>query len=378
MHGVTQFSNQDLFRALLSDTMDLMSGFVLPIPIPRELIRVLYEKMKKNPVNKYLNKDYDQLIAYYKQDEDKLLSLSFNNETEFLPQLVVIDNTTEPLDVDRFRIKFNSTVFELDEGLRSTTKPAFESFIKGVKYSNEENLRLIKVEKQDNGYIFHTQPVYYKTYLHTNLLVDYEPKNKSSIRSIAHPDGQLEPLEESLLANHIGFNVLVFTPLGELIIPVRSKDVSYAPLELSASISGAVAAYDVSDGRPLQEHVIIREGLEELGLLRNEVVEDSIQFLGLTRELLRGGKPELFFAMETKLTYSEVVERWKQAKDKWENNKVIYFPFGDIARKPLLSEVDHKLFEDKTVDLFKQFGSNMSLPFVTNLALWLKLKRAGN
>src|SRR5690625_2946784 len=117
MHGVTQLSNQDLFRALLSDTMDLMSGFVLPIPIPRELIRVLYEKMKKNPVNKYLNKDYDQLIAYYKQDEDKLLSLSFNNETEFLPQLVVIDNKSEPFDVDRFCINFNSTVFALVEGL---------------------------------------------------------------------------------------------------------------------------------------------------------------------------------------------------------------------------------------------------------------------
>lgn len=77
----------------------------------------------------------------------------------------------------------------------------------------------------------------------------------------------------------------------------------YALMELAASISGAVTANDVADGRPIQEHVIIREGLEELGLMRNEIVDESIKFLGLTRELLRGGKPEIFFAMETKLSH---------------------------------------------------------------------------
>lgn len=110
---------------------------------------------------------------------------------------------------------------------------------------------------------------------------------------MVHPNGKLEPFEDSLLANHIGVNVLAFTSEGDLIIPVRSKEVSYAPLELAASISGAVTANDVADGRPIQEHVIIREGLEELGLMRNEIVDESIKFLGLTRELLRGGKPEI-------------------------------------------------------------------------------------
>lgn len=178
-----------------------------------------------------------------------------------------------------------------------------------------------------------------------------------------------------MLANHIGVNVLVFTPQGDLIIPVRSKKVSYAPLELAASISGAVTANDVSQGRPIQEHVIIREGLEELGIKRNEIIEESIQFLGLTRELLRGGKPEIFFVLQTKLSYYQIVERWKQAEDRWESTKLLKFSFGKFANQQPL-EKDRQEFEELMVSFFQEFGSNMSLPFITNIALWMKAKRS--
>lgn len=371
-------SSEDIKRALISDSLDFITSFALPIPIPTKLIGVLYEKMRKNPINRFLNIELDELIAYYHNEKDNLLKLTFNNKTEPLPQKLVLDNTEEQLNSKYFIFRFESSVFELEDQFRSKTSPAFNTMVKGVKYINNENLRLYKLEKENDTHIFHTQPVYYETYLHTNLLVDYKPKNREPIRTVVHPEGKLEPFEESLLANHIGVNVLVFTPEGDLIIPVRSKEVSYAPLELATSISGAVTANDVADGRPIQEHVIIREGLEELGLMRNEIVDESIKFLGLTRELLRGGKPEIFFAMQTKLSYQQIVERWKQAEDKWESSKLIYFPFGESIHKPLQEESDYKNFERKVVELFERYGSNMSLPFVTNLALWLKLKRAGN
>lgn len=374
---VDNLTNEDIFRALLSDSVDIMAGMVVPIPFPRELIRVIYERMRQSPVNKFINTDHGELLRYYDDNTIRYLELTFNNETEYLPQHLVIDNTIEQLSAEHFIFKFDSAVFELPEQFKDKTGHAFNTIVKNITYNNGENLRLSKLEKQNDTYIFHTQPVYYETYLHTNIVVDYEPKNKRTVRSIVHPEGKLERFDESQLANHIGINILIFTPQGHLIIPVRSRKVSYAPLELAASISGAVTATDVSDGRPIQEHAIVREGIEELGLKRNEIIEDSITFLGLTRELVRGGKPEIFFTMETVLSYDEIVTRWKRAEDKWESNKLIYFPFGVNITEPLSTEEDCATFERTIATIFKEYGSNMSLPLITNLALWMKMKRAG-
>lgn len=82
--------------------------------------------------------------------------------------------------------------------------------------------------------------------------------------------------------------------------------------------------------------------------------------------------------MKTKLTYDEIVERWKQAKDKWKNNKLIYFSFGSAIHKPLVIEDDYVGLEKKVAEMFNNYRSNISFPFSTNLALWMKMKRAGN
>src|SRR5258707_10399807 len=45
-----------------------------------------------------------------------------------------------------------------------------------------------------------------------------------------------------------------------------------------------------------------REGREELGLDYSDFREEKDIFLGITRDLLRGGKPEMFFATQIGVT----------------------------------------------------------------------------
>lgn len=368
------FTKDDLLNAIFDDSMSILSSF---LPIPKESIKWFYDRMKKNPINQFLKIDNEAIQHFYKNDSLNLLELQFNNEREYLPQHVVIDNTIDQLDVSRFVFKFNENVFELSEGIKDQAGEAFKTLTKSIGFTNGENLRLWKLEYHNGMYTFYTQPVYYKTYLHTNMVMDYAKKGNQTLREQVHKDGKLDSFEESKLANHLGFNVLLFTPAGYLVLPLRSKKVSYAPSEFGASISGAVSANDVSDGKLIDKLSIIREGIEELGLKRTDIVHESISFLGLTRELIRGGKPELFFSMETTLTRDEIMSRWTNAEDKWENKSLQFYDFSENVLQPFKEKNEFKEFQEQVNNMFNKLGSKMSLPFATNLALWIKLKMNG-
>jgi hypothetical protein len=333
--------------------------------------------MQKNPVNQYLNTNREKILDYYKIEERGHLDLYFNGETEKLPQYLEIDNATNHLDMSHFIFEFQDRVFELDSEIKDQTNVAFENLVKKINYTNEENLRLSGLDYKDGKCIFHTQPVYYKSYLHSNMVMDCDVSRQKTFREIIHKNGQVEKIEDSQLANHLGINILLFTPAGNLILPLRSKKVSYAPSEYSSSISGAVSAHDVSSGKPISQLAIIREGIEELGLRRTDILNESITFLGLTRELIRGGKPELFFSMQTTLTTKEVQERWSKAKDKWENKTLEFHRFDKFILNPLNSDDEQRDFQTQIDSLFNRYGAKMSLPLITNLALWIRFKRNG-
>lgn len=364
----------ELLKAIMNDSLNVINSY---FPVPSESILWLYSRMKKNPVNQYLDLNRGSIRNYYTDQENKKLNLYFNNETEVLPQYLEIDNTINHLDMSHFIFEFEESVFELPSGIKEHTQEAYKNLVKNLHYTNEENLRLRKLSIKNGVYTFHTQPVYYEDYLHSNMLMDYKVDSNKTLRGIIHKDGQLETLQESKLANHLGINILLFTPAGSLILPLRSKKVSYAPSEYSSSISGAVSAHDVSTGNKLSQLSILREGIEELGLKRTDILIESIKFLGLSRELIRGGKPELFFTINTKLTREEINNRWNNAKDKWENKTLEFYNFDEFILNPIITKKDQEDFQDYINKLFIKYGGKMSLPLMTNLSLWIKFKQNG-
>jgi len=92
---------------------------------------------------------------------------------------------------------------------------------------------------------------------------------------------------------------------GMLVAQRRSSFVANRPHTVSASVSGALDWSDLpqksESGAVLALSDLVRgafrESLEELG-----AEPEALRYLGLVREYLRGGKPELYFFARTSLS----------------------------------------------------------------------------
>lgn len=215
-------------------------------------------------------------------------------------------------------------------------------------------------------------------YIKTNLVLDwYSNHHKSTLRQQIHRDGALENLSKSPLANNFGVNVLIFTIDGSLILQQRSNSVLVRPNEFCPSASGTLTSIDVSTSAvTLADVFLMREATEELGIHHDN--DSSIITLGITRELIRGGEPEIFLIAQSTLSRTEILESKKSAKDRFESKQLHFFAFNNFALREKIDTTD-KIIEfiylfDKCID---EYGNYMSIPLWTALALWREARLNG-
>lgn len=164
------------------------------------------------------------------------------------------------------------------------------------------------------------QPVYYFKGLGTNLSLDIVGKKGRTLRELVHYSGQLDSLQDSIMANPIGINLLVISSDNQIILQHRQLNLAVRPGEACSSTSGTV---DKDDAHYRAYHPILRavyrEMFEEIGLEKHFL--GDIIFLGAVREFLRGGLPDFFFTAKAKLTEEEIINAAKfsgGAMDEWE------------------------------------------------------------
>jgi hypothetical protein len=246
----------------------------------------------------------------------------------------------------------------------------------GHHFHDSSTIRLNGICVQEGGVTLIVSKAHYLQYIATNYALDALLKERGwtrSLRDSIHPTDHLCMLEESLLANHIGIGTLVFTIDNYLVIPIRSKEnVGIWRQEISPSISGATNydddMYSVKSG-PVATWM--REGREELGIDNSDFIEESNIFLGLTRELLRGGKPEMFFATKLHLTKAKLEQKFKKARDAWENKELKWLEFTDPLTPPA-TEQERSQFQDEFFRLVNTYQNLLSPPARANLTLWYK------
>ncbi len=328
-----------------------------------------------------------ELLRHYYQEN--FLKFKVGLKDTILPQIVVYDNS-------ELRLKPDAVQFVPDQCYSQYLVPGplalmldelleWQKANLGNSVFNARTIRLNRIEMQKNALTLLISQATYYDYIATNFSMDIKRSEcEKSLRDIVHPQGQLCKLEESLLANHIGLASLVFTKDNFLILAIRSKKgVNFRQQLVSPSISGAADFdQDFLDGVRSREvstpvSTLIREGCEELGVDISSFDTSSIIFLGITRELLRGGKPELFFSARLNLRASELVERFQRAQDKQENLKLELFKFRTSLAEPT-SESDrqsrYKSMLREAQQLLEHYQSRLSLPVLTNLLLYIKYR----
>jgi hypothetical protein len=365
--------------AFVNDGISSGLSYITGLPIPIGLITMILKIIKETSPQNYVDWKLEKWPLIYKNEIGKCVKVPFKGKDWLLPQVLVFNNSEENKKLSEIEFNFSNKSFILCDEVRALTEIPYKKLLKLLRkkrrFSNEQNLRLNKISKKGNNIILNVQPVDYKLFVHTNLVLDVKLKNKKqTLRELLHSDGKLEQLNNSLLANHLGIGILLFTADGSIIIQKRSKKVAFRTNELCPTASGAISSTDLPTNLSLENMEIFRESFEEIGINKSDIIFDKTKFLGITRELIRAGKPEMFFIAKTKLSENEIKDKWRDAKDRWESKKIIFFNFGELAFKKLCSQNEMHEFLSKIDSFINQYSEQSSIPLLTVIALWTQEK----
>ena len=257
------------------------SGYVEAV---RSVERYLRGKLGLCSLNVFVNKSGQTKVRF--QDEPK---------EHQLPSFV-ITHADELLQAHKSSAKNNSNTIRLND----------------FEYNEETDEMVLKTGRS--------------TYYHmliTNRCMDYRFANGMSIREVYEYDKEICPLERSKFGNQIGINGLVVTADNYILVEKRDRKKITWKNKFAQSISLAMKVDDMKIHRwdelkntpeVLQEKVseIIQKTVQSnFGLLPGvdyENFEMSHNFLGLARDLLEGGKPNLYFFLRTKHNAEKLLE----------------------------------------------------------------------
>ena len=221
-----------------------------------------------------------------------------------------------------------------------TLPNTLDAYVQSVqaKIAKDDRLwdgKVVRLEELNDDRAVLRQASYYSA-LATNFAIDNKPRGRTeSLRQVVHRNGSLGPFEASPLTNHVGVVCMVESSDGLLIAQQRSKRVALRPNGISASVSGALAWGDISTSDrgasiPLAAVLAgaVREATEELG---TELID--LVYLGLLRELQRGGKPEIYFFAKSPMSFHQIEAARKRAKDRTESTRLQGYEFHSGRRE---------------------------------------------
>lgn len=341
--------------------------------------RLLPAKLKEEH---YLSPNWSLLRELYDPSSLNCLNIKIGAKQCFLPVLIEFDNSLHNLSLEDIKVSFSEETFVLDKELEAAAEHFFLNYrwmlrSHRKKYFDGELARLKAFSITSAEIKLFLQPVRYNAVCKTHMCLDAPiGDNNDTIRHRVHGDKGLCSLEESRLGNALGVNTLLFTADGELVIQKRSRSVAVFGSLFGPPSSGD---FEADDFRPAGESFrtipFFRESKEELHIHYNDINKESVKFLGITRELARGGKPEMFFMAMTNLNRKEVIKLRGNARDKWESSKLIFWPFGGNVFKDNLTDDEKYTFRRAMEDLLNKYLDSMSLPLLSAISLWQKKKQ---
>ena len=188
--------------------------------------------------------------------------------------------------------------------------------------SNTVTIRLKDIEHDGDTLVLKTERTKYFDMLMTNRCMDYHPDGLISVRDVFESDKQVTPLAKSELGNQIGINGLIITRDGYLLVEKRGYKKAIWKNKFAQPISLAMKRKDVglADGEALDgspetanrvfKKIILRTIKDNFGLTENDLYkfDMSSNFMGIARDLLEGGKPNMYFYVLVDKSRDEMAE----------------------------------------------------------------------
>jgi hypothetical protein len=194
------------------------------------------------------------------------------------------------------------------------------------KISNNKTIRLDGADYDEKSNVLNlsTSRTSYYHMLISNRCMDYEFNNGITLRNMFEYGSTVSPLEKSKLSNQIGINGLIFSSDGWVLIEKRGRNKSTwknefgQPLSLSMKESKLEINKTSSKIEPGEESAenairnIISDSIERgygLEMDKDYSFDLKHNFLGVVRDLLEGGKPNLYFSIVVNLEAKKLRQR---------------------------------------------------------------------
>lgn len=308
----------------------------------------------------------------------------------YLPNLNVFANIEGNVT---FEISDSKDVFKLDSFISENASELMNAHSTS-KTTNNPTIRLTDFEfdNESNVLKLTTQRTRYFDMLITNRCMDYKINDSFSLRDYFEASDKISSLKDSKFANQIGINGLVFTQDGYLLIEKRGRRKATWKNKFAQPISLALKAKDCvfneqgiigssnEDATKTFEKTILGTLKSNFGLTKDdlEAFEIKKNFMGIARDLLEGGKPNMYFYVVTKYKKDELMNKLrgyiydaakggnyqKQHDDAIKENKDVVY----TSMKPALNEdkLDSLWFLLKYEDMLINYDYEMTAHFTEN------------
>lgn len=272
----------------------------------------------------------------------------------------IVSDFKMPGEIEKFSRLF------VDASLKAGKKITNGKLLSVRGYSSEKNILKIAEAGYFDSYATNNaaMDIDYKTLTGESLVVD--GRSYSSLRELESPQGRLRKFEDSGLANTMGVGGIVITADGFLVFPQRRNDVGPTSLggKFGLSASGVVEwdkpAIETLGIQDYMGGIISKEAKEELGMtsrlnmeglfqrnmqryLETEMgLEDEdceITPIAFCRDLVRGGKPQIFYLIKSRLSHDQMPEKIAGAVDsKKEYTRVVMLPQSQSTAESILEQ----------------------------------------
>ena len=233
----------------------------------------------------------------------------------YLPSLNVYANVDGDTEV---QIDDSPEKFPLPRFVRDNALALMEAH-KGSSFNNGVTIRLNDVVVSgDNKLTLQTGRSQYFDMLITNRCMDYRLNDLLSLRDVFESGPTVSPLKDSQLGNQIGINGLIFTTDGYLLVEKRGYHKTTWKNKFAQPISLAMKKSDIKNfdekgkiadsAEKVFSDIILGTIKKNFGLTKENIVEFQLSknFLGIARDLLEGGKPNMYFYVTVNMTAQQL------------------------------------------------------------------------
>ncbi|CBH20519.1 membrane protein of unknown function [Acetoanaerobium sticklandii] len=312
-----------------------------------------------------ISADFKKYCEYYYNE--KLLNINLDGKILELPYVIIYDNLYHSISAKdiSFRIHYNN--FMVEEKILALTEEMFRQYCTDNNIKEmlaEKRLRLFDIIKNNNKLELEIQMLNYVDCIHTNSIIDLKSENNyTSLRELLHNNGKLDEISNSKLANQFDISIALFTGDNCLVVKKIKSDGIIGEENLYPSIADSIMLEDIIDNN------LVCKKLEKEFNLKYEYV-DEIFFLGIARNLIKGGKTDIFFLVTTKLNNSDILGRYYFENNR--NNSILEFvKFNSIKYDERIFITDKKIFNFDMKAIMSEKLDNMTLELLGSISLFI-------